>query len=137
MDGQNGQTRPHVSQTIGIANEGRVVRVLNDPGWFRRPAWFMSARLATKEEDRRGIDVVIQTSINGPIHIQVKSSAHRGQVWKRKHPNTNIILIVVSCKEEDLVLRQQIMEKIQKSLYCNAEEHVDARRVSNGSRRRR
>ncbi len=137
MGGQNGQTRLEASQQKGIESEARVVRVLNDPGWFGRPAWFMAARLGTKQEDHRGIDIVIQTSAYGFIFLQVKSSVHRAEVWKRQHPNTDIVLVVVSCLDSDSVLRENVMSEIQSSLRSSVRERVDTRRVSNGSQRRR
>lgn len=133
----NGQSSSHLSQLIGMANEARVVKVLNDPGWFRRPPWFIKARLASKEEDHAGTDVVIETAEHGPVKLQVKSSDRRAQVWKRQHPNTTIVLIVVRSSEEDLVLRQRIMELITKSLRQEVEEVADTRRMPNRSRRRR
>lgn len=37
------------------------------------PLWFMHARAATKDEDHRGVDLVVTTRI-GKIYIQLKSS---------------------------------------------------------------
>jgi hypothetical protein len=60
-------------------NEKRVVTALTSEYPFpNRPAWIGEVRLSTKEEDHRGIDVVIETTDVGNILIQVKSS-HRGR----------------------------------------------------------
>jgi hypothetical protein len=49
--------------------EGRVLAALLE--W--PPAWVLSARLATWDEDRRGIDIVVVSDV-GELFLQVKAS---------------------------------------------------------------
>jgi len=52
-----------------------------------RPRWIVSARPGTTPEDRRGIDVVVETLDCGTLYLQVKSSEeeaekHRAKTWR-------------------------------------------------------
>jgi len=57
------------------------------------PTWVRSARLATREEDRKGIDIVID-SIYGDLYLQVKSSRMGKERFLDTH--TNAIECVVA-----------------------------------------
>ena len=60
-------------------NEKRVVSALtHDYPFPNRPPWITSARLSTTQEDHCGIDVVVETTDAGEIHLQVKG-CHRGR----------------------------------------------------------
>lgn len=47
----------------------------------------VSARLATNEEDGRGIDIVVTTTF-GTMFVQVKSSKDQARVWRKKYDAT-------------------------------------------------
>lgn len=47
----------------------------------------VSARLATKDEDGRGIDIVIETAF-GTMFVQVKSGKDQARIWRKKYAMT-------------------------------------------------
>lgn len=47
----------------------------------------VSARLATKDEDGRGIDIVIETAF-GTMFVQVKSGKDQARIWRKKYATT-------------------------------------------------
>src|SRR5271156_1710138 len=59
-----------VARARGIQAEERGVKACRSEG---RPAWMKTARYATREEDRHGIDIVVETDV-GRLFVQVKSS---------------------------------------------------------------
>jgi hypothetical protein len=69
---------------VGLGNERRVVEAFTShypyPG---RISWLYNARLSTRYEDKRGVDVVFTTDV-GDILIQVKSSEFSQRVFLRR-----------------------------------------------------
>lgn len=68
---------------------------------FEKPRWLKKIRKGTPDEDRRGIDFVVETHTNPPlVFIQIKSSeAGRKKFWKQHSPNGfdfPILVIVLS-----------------------------------------
>lgn len=49
--------------------------------------WIHSVRLATQDEDRRGIDIVVTTH-QGSLFVQVKSDPRAMRRWYGKHGQT-------------------------------------------------
>lgn len=58
------------------------------------PFWFYSVRRATPEEDRRGIDMYVDSDI-GPIPVQIKSSVEGMLKFRREHKGQEIAVVVV------------------------------------------
>ena len=81
----------HVGAAIGALRERRVLRMLLDPKWH--PAWLLGARLAMREEDLAGIDLVVDVADigePGTLYVQVKSSRDAVYDWKRKYGGTEV-----------------------------------------------
>lgn len=58
----------------------------------------LGARLKTEDEDRRGIDIVVETT-DGSVLLQVKSSHRKAREFKAKHaltPNAPMLFVVVA-----------------------------------------
>jgi hypothetical protein len=54
------------------------------------PAWVLSARLATRDEDRRGIDIVVVSDV-GELFLQVKASKG-GEAHARIREDVRIVV---------------------------------------------
>jgi hypothetical protein len=59
-----------------------------------RPAWMRSARAATRREDHRGIDVVIESDV-GKLFVQVKSSIAGKAKFEGRRRSARIVVVVV------------------------------------------
>lgn len=73
----------------------------------RRPPWLLSARHASRAEDRAGIDIVLETDV-GRLYLQVKSST-RGMLGflEKKRWRPRIAVVVVRRDDrDDVVLRR-------------------------------
>lgn len=66
--------------------------------------WVYSARLATREEDRRGIDVVVSTDV-GPLYLQSKSSSKDAQRFRAKR-RPILVEVVVAAAQDDTLMRR-------------------------------
>lgn len=62
------------AKQLGHNNEQRVVEAYSEKERALFPPWIKGVRLATQEEDRRGIDVVFATEV-GEIFVQLKGSS--------------------------------------------------------------
>ncbi|HZU96090.1 MAG TPA: hypothetical protein VFF73_05230 [Planctomycetota bacterium] len=71
----------------GRDNERRVLQALLEGA---RPEWLESARMATNEEDHRGIDVVVASDV-GDLYLQVKSSK-TGAKAARPSPHRALVI---------------------------------------------
>lgn len=85
----------------GAWNERRVLHVLSSDV----PAWVRSARAATKAEDRKGIDVVVDTDV-GMLYLQVKSSRKGAE---RFDPRGKMIGVVVAGDASEKQLRRRVL----------------------------
>jgi len=59
-----------------------------------RPAWMRNARAATRVEDHRGIDVVIDSDV-GKLFVQVKSSLMGKAKFERRRRHARVVVVVV------------------------------------------
>jgi hypothetical protein len=84
-------------QQKGIHAERRLLSILESHPY---PPWMYGVRPATKEEDERGIDIVVTTDV-GPIYIQVKSSWNGMSSFFRKRRKAMIAVIVVNDRISD------------------------------------
>ena len=78
------------------ADRGRARErhVLAACGLRTRPAWMRSARAATRVEDHRGIDVVIESDV-GNLFVQVKSSRLGKAKFERRRRAARSVVVVV------------------------------------------
>lgn len=80
----------------GTANEYKVLEGIQESS--KKPEWYVAARHATREEDDRGIDLIVTTDV-GDVYLQVKSSKFRAEQFKRKIRKQMIGMIVVKVNE--------------------------------------
>lgn len=94
------------AKQLGHNNERRVVEAYSEQehGFF--PPWIKSVRLATQEEDRRGIDVVFATEV-GEIFVQLKGSSFGKEEFFRRQNNGEVDwrIVVVVIFPSDLPIR--------------------------------
>ena len=64
---------PEINRARGFAQERQVVHALSGDD---RPEWVYSAEISEEADDRRGVDVIVETDV-GKLFLQVKSS-HSG-----------------------------------------------------------
>ena len=116
------------SQETGKARENLVVSALQEDGYKYVPEWLKFARLATHNEDSKGIDIVVDSDV-GKIYLQVKgSSAHQIQ-FEASHKRKVEIMPVIIVDLREIVsevrsnalnlitpLRQRFLEKRGKTL---------------------
>ncbi|MEK7081724.1 MAG: hypothetical protein AAB537_00850 [Patescibacteria group bacterium] len=101
-----------VAQRVGHFMEEKFLEALNpdkDPSLIL-PDWFISVRLATPEEDHRGMDVVVRMDV-GPLFIQLKSSRTNVDRFQLKHRGrTRIAIIVVKPEDSVTTIRKKFFQ---------------------------
>ncbi len=80
------------SKRKGNLTENRLKRALERVTSNMR--WVHDIRLATKEEDATGKDVVIYTSI-GKLYFQAKSSRPSAYQFRRRRPRAIVVVVAV------------------------------------------
>jgi len=108
----NSLLRGRIALYRGQLAEERVVRLLNEEA--TRPAWLVAARRASREEDERGIDVVVFTADAGQLHLQVKSCADAAENFRRrrKHLLGTVAVIVAPPEATDAAVRTAAMDQL-------------------------
>ena len=82
-----------VGRARGRENEERLLAaVLSIVG---QTEWIRGARMGSPEEDRRGIDLVVDTNV-GPLFLQAKSSRDAASRFRASRGHTLIGVVVVS-----------------------------------------
>ena len=91
----------------GRNNENRVWQLVNNCRslW---PEWFQGARLASKIEDRKRIDLVAMSDV-GKLFFQIKSSEAGRKKFESQRHRLPIELIVVKNTDTDPVLYQKVL----------------------------
>lgn len=103
-DADDALTRGQIAQEIGDAHEHLATRMVRK-GLASTP-WVRGIRRATLDEDRRGLDVIVETIDAGDLYVQVKSSAAAVGAYRRKYatapcyPRT-VIMLIVTGREQD------------------------------------
>lgn len=67
--------------------------------------WIISARLATRAEDRNQIDIVCESTY-GPLFLQVKSSRSGAERFREEYPHRTTIECVVATPVTDILDRR-------------------------------
>lgn len=96
----------------GADNEHRVVAAFSSGAM---PAWFVSIRPATFEEDQAGVDAWVTTT-EGDVSIQVKSSAARAAQFRAKHPDYAGVVVVVHPAMPDEQIRETVLKDVLRVL---------------------
>ena len=94
-------------RVLEAINTFAVTNVISEP-------WFKSARLATWQEDARGIDLVIETVDIGILYLQVKSSWIAVRRYQEKHPGMVIAVVVIPFHEKLEIIWQKVLLEIIK-----------------------
>lgn len=102
------RTQGHESNAKGRRAEERSLAVLQE----RLPKWIRSVRLATSREDARGIDLVIETELIGPLYVQIKSSQYGARMYRTKKRRARTVIVVVPEHMPDSKLREKLLGAI-------------------------
>jgi hypothetical protein len=92
----------------GIESEMRVLAGCHLPS---RPPWMQRARLATRIEDRSGIDIVIESDV-GALLVQVKSSKG-GEEHFRPRKFLSIAIVVVRPADSAEALLARVVGELE------------------------
>ena len=87
-----------VANEKGLGKENKVVYALEN--CLDKPKWLGTSRKATREEDRKGADVICETDV-GSLYLQVKSSHHGKEKFETKSRKKAIEVIVVKYNDTD------------------------------------
>ena len=93
----------------GRMNEQRFSKAISD--FPDKPSWWLSFRLATFEEDQKGIDVVVTTDV-GKLFLQIKSSLRGKKKFENKQRRFPIAVVVIYDKEANETIYQKAVEAI-------------------------
>jgi hypothetical protein len=109
------------AQALGRANEARLLEAVE---YLReRHAWILGVRQATREEDSKGIDLVVTTDV-GELYLQSKSSKTAAVDFMQKRRKLLIATVVVRGDKERVAgraltaltdLRLVVLEKRKKA----------------------
>jgi len=72
-----------------------------------KPEWYRGFRIATKKQDRRKIDAIVETDI-GDIYIQIKSSLSGIKKFQSERGCRPIAAIIVNVDDSDEAIRQKV-----------------------------
>lgn len=79
-----------------------LASVCFDLCWARIFPWVKRIRMASAEEDARGMDVVVETADVGDVPIQVKSSKKFLKKHFRRYPDIPVLIINREHTEEEI-----------------------------------
>jgi hypothetical protein len=94
-----------------VANQrgrGNEKRVLDACLLAARPGWMQAARLATREEDHDGIDVVIESDV-GKLYVQVKSSRRGKAAFLESDRRARVAVVVVRTGDSQEALLRKVV----------------------------
>jgi hypothetical protein len=92
----------------GIESEMRLLESCRLPS---RPPWMHRARLATRIEDRSGVDIVIESDL-GALLVQVKSS-NAGKQQFRRRPLLSIAIVIVRAGDSAAALLAKMVGELE------------------------
>lgn len=97
-----------VTRRRGRVSESRALRVLLQS--WPRPWWLLGARVATREEDLLGIDIVVEHADRRALWLQIKSSpVGAAKFAKHKPEGARIACVVVDAGEHDRALYGRLL----------------------------
>ena len=79
----------------GLANEARALEVLQSTPL---PPWAGAARRATDQEDRGGVDIVVDSDV-GSLYVQVKSSAGAAKRFLKRRRRVAVVVVTGTMPE--------------------------------------
>lgn len=97
------------SNQLGLRQEELVVRAFDAADSL--PGWFHSIRLKDGDEDRRGIDAVVETHDLGNLMLQVKSSFRGAEKFFSKGRRSTLIgVVIVKHVDGPLTIRLNVLK---------------------------
>ena len=103
-----------IARERGFHNENRVLRALRASEDFAPPDWFIQAVKAKKEQDAKGVDVIIETKDAGKIFLQIKSSRAGMRNFLEKHAGKMIGVVVVGMHDSDTDIRRKVFSEVNR-----------------------
>ncbi len=94
----------------GRANEQRALTILRNTTF---PAWVHGVRAGTPEEDARGIDLVVDSTV-GPLYLQIKSSVRGREKFFEMGYRDRIGVVIVNDRVQDWRLRVRLVKTIER-----------------------
>ena len=100
-------------RAVGRAGEERVLKAFLhiNPKYIRLPSWWRGIRMATPEEDARGIDHVVHTD-SGDIFIQIKTSLHKDTDRWPKRNDRDVAIVYINLKDSDAEIRKRVLKTV-------------------------
>lgn len=104
----------HITNVYGREQELRILRIVNEMA--TEVTWLESARLATADEDARGVDIVTTTDV-GSIRIQVKSSRAGYAKFHKKRRRRNqaidpLLVMIITGEKTNEQLADQTYDEL-------------------------
>ncbi|TSC67771.1 MAG: hypothetical protein CEO19_40 [Parcubacteria group bacterium Gr01-1014_73] len=101
-----------ISDKVGHLIERQFIDAINQESRpdLKWPDWYVSARLATRDKDHRGIDIVVQTKDLGCFFVQVKSSRRYVTRFLLKSTRTRIAVVVIEPKDTAQTMRRKFFQ---------------------------
>ena len=100
-----------IGKKKGRDGEDRILLVLKNSqdSW---PGWLKSVRLATKEEDKKGCDIVADTDV-GNLYLQIKSSITGVKEFKRRQRKKMIAILISRPEMSQTQIINQSLQSLQ------------------------
>jgi len=99
-----------IAKNRGHRKENRVVEEFNRKD-MSNPSWLKRVSKASPEMDKRGIDIIIETTDAGDIFLQIKSSKTGRDKFIRTHPDSNIGVVIIRDEDSDDIIRSKIVSE--------------------------
>lgn len=101
-----------IGDKVGHLIERQFVDAINQKSRpdLKWPDWYVSARLATRDNDHKGIDIVVQTKDLGSFFIQVKSSPRYVARFLLNSTRTRIAVVVIGTKDTAQTMRRKFFQ---------------------------
>ncbi|MDO8510449.1 MAG: hypothetical protein Q7S15_02385 [bacterium] len=99
-----------VSQERGDGSEQRVCIAFDEP--FDAPLWFKGVSRAPWELDRKGVDVIVETTDLGKLYLQIKSSESGVQNFAKKG-RKNIAIVLIRGGDTLDEIRTKVLNALQ------------------------
>lgn len=106
---ERNQRKGHASNLKGQLAEKRVLRAAFQ--LCEQASWLFVARLADKNEDASGIDVVVYSSI-GKLYLQVKSSHCGARKFRIKRPTAKVMIVIVDPEMNDQKIERKVYDAL-------------------------
>jgi hypothetical protein len=92
-----------------------------------RPSWLLAARRATREEDEKGIDLVVESDV-GQLQLQVKSSFHGKAKFLARRHDVRVAIVVVRPYDPEETVQSKVYSALggMRACYRRASDSAHA-----------